>query len=95
MPAPSRITLPLSEEFIERLRFLSDKIDISQAKLVSCLLNMADEEIERTVAEHREKLFTSKAAQKEKIRQAKKLLDNLEPAEIERILSLAKAQENE
>lgn len=95
MASSARITVPLSPEFIERLRVLSIANDISHAKLISCLLSLDDAEIKRIVKEKSEELFVSKAHLEERRRLAKKALTKLSPEEIERILALAETQNDD
>lgn len=52
MLSPSRITLPNGPAAIERLRQLTEIHNLSQPKVITCLLNMPDEDIKKAIEDN-------------------------------------------
>ena len=88
----TRITIPLYQEAIDRLRFLAGKFEISHAKLVTCLLNLPDEEVSEIVARNADLLAESKAALIKRNKEMRKVfrekIKSIPPEKLDKLLAL-------
>jgi len=90
MVSPNRMTLAFNEDTPRRIKEVSAKLGISQARLIACLVAMPDDQIKAAIEANHDRIFPKTTEAKENRKAALALVKKMTPEELATILAAAK-----